>query len=374
MFLHFRSFISRAAVVAGAVLGLAATAQAITIQHGTGGDPFVYDSWHRELGNKGVHRSVGKVLSNGTFNGSGVLIGRRWVLTAAHVVDTANRVAFNINGRNVGADVWYTPRGWRRDFTAGNDLALVRLKRPVKNAPIARLYRGNAQNKKMTGVGFGNTGTGLLGETISDQVRRGMRNITDVTDSRVRRQIAFDFDIAPSDPLFRLAFTDRDQLNPDGTVNWDADMYPLALEGGIAHGDSGGGDFIGGRLAGIHSWAIGFANGEVPILGVHGGASYSVDVTALRRWINSVKRRSFRGIQINNARIATRGKPIFQIAPEDVFESDYLSSSNILAMRDLHGWDIAAGNSNGYVIVPEPATLGLLGVGSLALLRRRRPA
>lgn len=356
----------------------AAPALGVSVQYGSGGDPYAFMPWHEDLANRGVHRSVGMVNVNGSFNGSGTLIGRRWVLTAAHVVDTAASLSFTLNGKTVQSDRWFTPRGWNNNLSAGNDIALVRLAKPLRTGEVVRLYQGNARNKKVTSAGFGSYGNGLTGETfIYDNVRRALRNITDVTDYHAdSRQLIYDFDSAPSSPNFRLSLADLDKLNGDGSINWDADMYPLTLEGGLTHGDSGGGLFVGSRLAGVHSYAVGgFDEGDVVRVGIHGGLSGSTAVNPYRRWIKTVKRRSFRGLDVSHmTRQGLPGDPIFDLVPTQAFSSQYLDPVTVATLKDMYGIDVVVSTARGYTVIPEPVSASILGLGSLMLLRRRRQA
>jgi secreted trypsin-like serine protease len=72
-----------------------------------------------------------------------VLLGGRWVLTAAHHWDSGSvtRLSFSIDGQRHEAETWVQHPGWDGGFSAqqGWDVGLVRLAQPVADFGITRL-------------------------------------------------------------------------------------------------------------------------------------------------------------------------------------------------------------------------------------------
>lgn len=231
------------------------------------------DSLYRSLGSSSPYDSVGRftgTTNNSCFLASGTLIAPDWVLTAAHVVDNAKNLTFSIGGEVYQVDRKVVYPGWNGDLWAGCDIGMVHLAKPVDNVKPAQLYTGCGElNHADTVVGFGKTGTGLIGDTTSDGVKRGAQNV--VTEIDNQRVLLADF----SKPL------------PAGAVPLGF-SHALPLEGLIAPGDSGGGLFIttptGVFLAGVNSF-IGSDFGQPR--SVYGNFSGHTRVSAFSDWIES---------------------------------------------------------------------------------------
>jgi hypothetical protein len=201
------------------------------------------DSLYRTLGSSNAYDSVGRFQGTTPTTGflaSGTLVAPDWVLTAAHVVDNAKTLSFNIGGQDYQVDRKIVYPSWNGNFWSGFDIGLVHLAKPVDNIKPAQLYTGSSElNQLDTVVGFGKTGNVDSGDTQSDGLKRAAQNVISQIENK------------------RLLVADIDKPLPPGTMPLGY-SHSLPLEGLIAPGDSGGGLFIttatGTYLAGINSF------------------------------------------------------------------------------------------------------------------------
>jgi secreted trypsin-like serine protease len=159
---------------------------------------------------------VGSVVVGGGAY-SGALVGRRYVLTAAHVVAGAkvSDVEFHLNtsGENsqryAAKAVHVHPqyRGFGASGIAFDDLAIVELMHPVpESVPVCRLAKAlSPLGTRLTMVGYGASGNGNAGVTLgaSSKVKRVGANAVEgyiPAFPEPPKAYGFDFD-SPDNPV-----------------------------------------------------------------------------------------------------------------------------------------------------------------------------
>ena len=212
--------------------------------------------------------------------GHGVLIKSNWILTVAHEIfyDYTGK-SINVSGVQYEIEkIIIHPKYQKIPKTLfkgsslplmafnlkNDDLALLKLKKPVKTTtPIALYSLSNEQGKSIEIFGNGATGNGLTGqilETKNDKILRYCKNTI---------------------------------LGANG--NWliykfDTPSSAVALEGMHGSGDSGGPSviYLGNTpyLAGLSAWQ--YIEGEMGDLteGLYGTVAYQVRVSKYTNWIN----------------------------------------------------------------------------------------
>lgn len=231
-------------------VALAPLASAITIRDDTS------DSAYISLGANSAYQAAG-YFDGGSWGGT--LIADpfgldQYVVTATHLVQAGLIVPGTthfIIGGNTYDVAGYVSAPNYDPSDQNNDLTIVRLATSVTGVTPIPYYAGSAElSQTITMIGYGLTGTGLTGaQTGTGGIRRGANNVIDALNaSTVSSGLAptsylYDFDQPPTTPVTSFNIGSR---------------TPLALEGMIAPGDSGGGDFatIGGvtYLVGVHSY------------------------------------------------------------------------------------------------------------------------
>lgn len=189
-------------------------------------DPNIPDHKYVEYGQKYecVIGICGSYENNGLYCASAVAIKPNWVLTAAHVVKGSKTCFIRINDKKQIIKKIIPHQDYKADNFGYNDIALCYLEQELPLNFYPKLHRDiNEVGKVCALVGVGLTGTFETGSTVSDGKKRGGSNIIDKID--------------------------RDLLICTPSQIHDK----TELEFLISSGDSGGGLFIDGRLAGINS-------------------------------------------------------------------------------------------------------------------------
>jgi len=113
---------------------------------------------------------------------AGTLISPQWVLSAAHVGETIKKNQKLILGKDsIEIEKIIIHPGWL-EHERPEDIALIKLKKPVANAAVIELYKGrDEKDKEVIVVGNGDFGTGLTGPRGNDGKFRAATNLVDDT-------------------------------------------------------------------------------------------------------------------------------------------------------------------------------------------------
>ncbi|MBW0281654.1 S1 family peptidase [Shewanella xiamenensis] len=161
--------------------------------------------------------------------GTGSLIDKQWIVTAAHVANeltVGNKVQFKTDFYSI-KDVIKHPLWKERHFL--NDIALVQLASPIEDATVAKLNHASTETGKIaTFVGRGDFGNGLVGVAGADKQLRAAHNAV----------------VGVQEQWLQFIF--------------DRDANALPLEGISGPGDSGGPAYLvstdSACLIGVSSW------------------------------------------------------------------------------------------------------------------------
>lgn len=233
-----------------------------------------------------IDQSAFPALADMPGEGHGVLIARKWVLTAAHAAPMEGmdaEVAINGNAYKV-ARVFVHP-GYKRmpdalgqealksgdpsrihAFLAGSDdIALIELDAPVEQVVPVALYRGGDEVTKVAMFGGkGATGNGIEGQIPGSPHRGALRRAYNAITGANDRYLWYRF---------------------------DPPAQGLPLEGVLGSGDSGGPLVVQAQGAwqviGLGSWITAVTEHELEA-GFYGQMVYNVRISRYVTWIDGV--------------------------------------------------------------------------------------
>lgn len=160
------------------------------------------------------------------FHASAVVISPRWAVTAAHVLKGASDVKIKAGGRAHSAKRVIVNGRYDEALLGKYDIALCEFEEDVELSFYPELYESDDEVGKVAGIcGYGATGTFNTGWVKADGKKRAGSNLISGSYNHV---------------LLCKAKGDR----------------RTSLEFLIAPGDSGGGMFVDGKLAGINSFVM----------------------------------------------------------------------------------------------------------------------
>lgn len=190
------------------------------------------DSRHVEYAKKFVHVVKLKGICNCSkrkaehgFHASAVVIAPNWVLTAAHVVSSSDEVCVVIKDKEYVLSKIKIHEEFEENKFGYNDIALGFSEEKFGMDFYPEIYDKQDEQGKVAAIcGYGVTGTFATGATRYSDIKRAGSNIID----RTERSCLICNNIGRK----------------------------TELEFMIANGDSGGGLFLDGKLAGINSFVM----------------------------------------------------------------------------------------------------------------------
>lgn len=170
------------------------------------------------------------ILNSGDlYIASAVAIDDHRILTAAHIIEDSKRCVAILDKKPFAIDRFVYPKKFSRQSAGKSDIAIGYSKKSFGLSFYPELYTEKDEVGKLCCIsGYGRTGTFITGAKYSDRKKRAGSNIID----SIYEDILICTPSQPKSPM------------------------RTSLEFIIADGDSGGGLFIDGKLAGINSCVL----------------------------------------------------------------------------------------------------------------------
>lgn len=224
-------------------------------------DPNVDDSKYIEHGSKFQHTV--KIIcddDHGVAAASAVIIHDDWVLTAAHVVKNMKNHRIIFNGKEYPLDKVICHEKYNDNVFGYYDIALAHIKETVEIESYPALYENNDEAGKLATItGLGLTGNFHTGVSISDGKKRaGLNYIKKIERGTLVCDIS-----RPGQKITELEYL-------------------------ICSGDSGGGLFIDGKLAGINSSVLGYDDRPDS---TYGDESCHTRISLYIKWIKNITKK-----------------------------------------------------------------------------------
>lgn len=188
-------------------------------------DPGVSDQQHIEYAKNTdyIVKLYGQNSKKENICASAVAITNRWLVTAAHIVKDGQNFYIKSKDRKINIEKFTVHKDFKQHNYGYHDIAVCFLAEDLALDFYPELYTDSDEVGKTVYIcGYGMTGTFQTGVAISDQHKRAGTNVIERTEKSV---LVCDI----------------------GTKN------KTKLEFLICGGDSGGGLFIGNKLAGVNS-------------------------------------------------------------------------------------------------------------------------
>lgn len=220
----------------------------------------VPDEKYLDYGNKyecvlrinGILEEEDKIIK---YHGSCIAISNRWIITAAHVVEGSKRNIVIFEEKEIPIIKSVIHKDFKRGNFGSIDLALCKLDKELNLKFYPELYHENNEIGKICGIaGYGKTGDGVIGANKVDDKKRGGSN-----------------------KIFAISDYSLYCIMSKST--------PTELEFLISHGDSGGGLFIDGKLAGVNSCVFS-SDGKAD--SSYGDESCHIRVSKQIEWIKKI--------------------------------------------------------------------------------------
>jgi hypothetical protein len=146
--------------------------------------------------------------------GHGVLIATNWVLTAAHATTWRPIHELEIKGNTREVEKVVVHPGYKKPpkeiqsgdaapligfLAASDDVALIKLQKPVTDVPPVKIYRGSGESGQVVEIiGAGATGNGLVGQYPGSPHRGELRHAETRVTGTSERWLELRFEAPPN--------------------------------------------------------------------------------------------------------------------------------------------------------------------------------